>query len=603
MCLLALTINCVRSAIAQDAPQPQGDIEIRQIEWGFDGKTTARTFTPLSLLIENAGPTPATGSLRLSKFYGLDRRVDAEFEQSYYVSGYSTKWVQLTPFVVEDYEQWKLTWGPGFRNRADIPTPRVGERATVLFAEPEDISAAGSALRRCDPALFPVSVTGTDGLRGAVLHAVPNWQGARAQAFREWLELGGQVYLVHGPDGAYPRFPGDLTFLNSPKDRFRVGVGHVTRLPLAVKDIDPETARRQFLNDAPAATPEELDAERFAAAQLNVMPTWTEFDGYLFRELQYSTRFKRNWWLVYATGLLYLLAVFPGSYLLGRRAADWRWFYAGFLGTSVVFSAAFARMGQLGSAERSRTRSVATAFQIADGLYDVTQWTCAASRDGDLYQLTNSGSGRLFTSCQELEAVNGVVHLLDGRFDIDMPPASTCNILQRSRIESLGLGVQVEQLQTTGPTLQQFAVKFAPGVYDRSMLVCAVYRNNIYAMTADAEGARLANQRQGLVSFINSIGIVPWQDAPRNVDLWGNDLEEAISSTEFFQILMRQAVGTTLKLPPNAASEDVALDRSIVRLLIYRPMPESLRFAGDQFPDQQGYVLYVHDLPSPTASP
>lgn len=599
---IALSLGGARIACAQDASQPQGQIEIRQTEWGFDGKSTPRTFVPLSLLVENPGPTPATGTIRLTKYYGIDRQVDCEYEQSYYVSGFSTKWVQLTPFVVEDYESWRLSWGPQLRNRADVPTPRVGERATVLFAETEDATAAGSALRRCDPALFPVSVTGTDSLRGAVLHAVPNWQGARAQAFREWLERGGRVYLIHGADGEYPKFPGELSFLNNPEDRFRIGAGVVKRLPLSVRDIDAETARRQILTEEETEQPEEAAARRMAAAQFNALPTWTDFDGFLFRELQYSTRFKRNWWLIYATAVLFLLAVFPGSYLLGRRVTDWRWFYAGFLGTSLVFSAGFARLGQLGSSEQSRTRTIATAYQLTDGIYDVTQWTCAASRDGDLYELTNGGSGRLFTSCQELEPVNGVVRLQDGRFDLDLPPASTCNILQRSRIEGPPLGVKVETLRASPETLQQFSVKFAPGVFDRTMLVCAMYRDSIYRMSTDAGGARLVEQRQDTANFINQIGTVPWQDTMRTTDIWGNDLDAETTSTESFQMLMRQAVGATLDLASSTDSADVKLDPSIVRLLIYRPQPAELQFAGDRFPDQQGYVLYVVDLPSPARS-
>jgi len=600
---IAVAITAARLTCAQDAAQSQGKIEIRQTEWGFDGKSTSRTFVPLSLLVENPGPTPATGTIRLSKYYGLDRQVDCEYEQSYYVSGFSSKWVQLTPFVVEDYEQWRLAWGPNFHNKVDVPTPRIGERATVLFAEPDDASAVGSALRRCDAALFPVSVTGTDSLRGVVLHAVPNWQGARAQAFREWLERGGRVYLVHGADGEYVKFPGELAFLNPPEDRFRVGAGIVRRLPLSVRDLDAETARQQILTDEITEQPEEVEARRRTAADFSVLPTWTGFDGFLFRELQSATKFERNWWLIYATALLFLLAVFPGSYLLGRRVADWRWFYAGFIGTSLVFSAGFARMGQLGSAEQSRTRSIATAYQLSDGVYDVTQWTCAASRDGDIYEFTNGGSGRLYTSCQELEPVNGVVRLQDGRFDVDLPPASTCNVLQRSRIAGPSLGVKVETLRATTTSLQQFAVQFAPGVFDRSMLVCAVYRDGIYRMTTETNGARLVEQRQDLSYFINQIGTVPWQDTTRTVDIWGNDLDSKISNIESFQCLMRQTVGTTLNLPETAGAADVRLDPSIVRLLIYRPLTKELQFSGDKFPDQQGYVLYVVDLPNPGRSP
>ena len=483
---------------AQERSQPEGNITIVQTEWGFDGKAMSRSFVPLSVLVQNDGPNPASGTLRLTKSLGLRHQVDAAFEQSFYVSGFSSKWVQLTPFVVGEFESWEITWGPGNRNRYDIPTPRVGTGATVLFADADDISAVGSALRRCDPALFPVSVTGTDSLRGAAL------------------------------------------------------------------------------------------------------PIRTDFDDYILKDLRRLTRFQRNWWLVYACAGLYVLAVFPGSYLLGRRVADWRWFYAGFLGIAVLFSAGFTKLGELGSADRSRARSVATAYQLAEGLYDVTQLTCVASRSGDLYELSTAGSGRLYSSLQEVEPVNGTVRLQDGRLDVDLPPASTCNVALRARKQGPALGVQLARLQTTEFKVEELEVRFAPGVYDRSMIVCAWHGRSVYEMEADAGGARLGKHRTRGVQFVDTFGGVPFQQrVQRNQWMqFGVPADDEPESTaERFQTLLYQAVGMTLNLRAGTDPNDVALDPSILRLLIYRPMPDDFRFEGDQLPDQQGYVLYVVDLP------
>lgn len=597
-------------AEAQESPESVGKIEIREIEWGFDGKAQSHAFVPLSLLIENTGPTPASGSLRLAKIIGLKNRIDAEFEQTYFISGFSSRWVQLTPFVAGDFENWQLTWGPEFRNRVDVPSPRIGERATVLIADADDVTAAGSALRRCDPALFPASVTGTDGLRGVVLHAVPNWQGARVQAFREWLQRGGRVYLVHGEDDKYARFPGELAFLNDEREQFAVGAGRVTRIPMPLDDIDAETARRLILTD-PEEKPEDLvetDPRRLAASYTYTTTIWQDFNDFIFRELQRTTRFHRNWWLVYFAAVLYVLAVYPGSYWLGRRVADWRWFYAGFLGISVVFSAGFSWLGQLGSADRSRTRTVAAAYQLEEGLYDVTQWTCAASRNGDLYQITNPGSGRLFSSCQEIEAVNGVVRLQDGRFDLDMPSASTCNILQRARLAGPALGVRAESLQVDSAALRTLKITWGEGVYDRQMVVAAWYRESVYQLNADEEGAQLAGMTEHGSTFIGSLDRLPFQPPSSSfynpwlpLGAWSYDRQP--SSTEVLKMLMQPATGATLQLPETAMPKDVALDPSLVRLLIYRPLPEEFEFAGDEFPDQFGYALYIIDLPVAATRP
>lgn len=603
-------------ASAQDPPPSVGKIEIREIEWGFDGKAPLRMFVPLSLLIENPGPTPASGTLRLSKSLGLNQRVDADYEQAYFVSGFSARWVQLTPFVLGDYESWTVAWGPEFRNRVDVPSPRVGERATVLFADPDDATAAGSVLRRCDPALFPASVTATDSLRGAVLHAAPNWQGARVQAFREWVRRGGKVFIVHGSDGEYPQFPGELAFLNDDRDEFPYGAGRVTRLPLSLDEIDAETAQQLILKDRRSvAPPDLLDARKLELQRLSQLPIWTDFHTHVFRELLRTTRFHRNWWLVYSTAVLYVLAVFPGSYLLGRRVSDWRWFYAGFVGLSVVFSTGFSWMGQLGSADRSRMRSVAAAYQLEDGLYDVTQWTCAASRRGDRYQLTNPGSGRLYSSCQEIEPVNGVVRLQDGRFDLDLPSAATCNILQRSRMAGPPLGVRVIDLQANDFTLQSLKLTWGAGVYDADMIVGAWYRDRVYQLTAAPDGAQLAALQQIGSQFINSIDTLPFKDEPgTRYSRWGRgwgwgwaaafDVESVQPTrTELFQMLMQPVTGATLQLSSSATQQDVVLDTSVVRVLIYRPMPPAFLTAGEQFPDQQGYVLYVVDLPSSAQAP
>ncbi|MBL8848304.1 MAG: hypothetical protein JNG89_01410 [Planctomycetaceae bacterium] len=599
--LIALSAAGGAVAGAADAPESEGTIEIREIEWGFDGKSPVQTFVPLSLLVENTGATPAKGALRLKKSVGRNQRVDVEYEQTYFISGFSSRWVQLTPYVIGDFEQWTLSWGPQFRNKVEVPTPRMGERATVLIAEENDTTAIGSVLRRCDPALFPTSVTGTDSLRGIVLHAVPSWQGARIQAFLDWLQRGGRLFLVHGADGEYPRFSGELAVLNDARDETRFGSGRITRIPLSVDDIDADTARQLILEPQPAdRLVESLDSQ--VQRMSGNFPVSIEFDDYILRDLMYLTRFHRNWWVVYLAAVLYVLAVFPGSYLLGRRSADWRWFYAGFLGISVVFSAGFARLGQLGSSERSRTRSVAVAYQLADRMFDVTQYTCAASRNGDVYSLTTDGSGRLFTSCQDLEPVKGVARLADGVLDLDLPSASTCRILQRARMPGPALDVQARELEAGDGVLRNLVLSFGPDVYHDSMLACAWYDGTIHEMEAGPDGARLTTNRAAGSQFINTLDATPWK-AQRQLNIWTSTDIEPATTTEAFQRLMAPLVGSTLRLPTGTYPKDVRLDPAFVRVLLFRTSSDEFQFEGNQFPDQEGYVLYVVDLPVAPGAP
>lgn len=600
--LAAWSATALSAARGEESPTSEGTIEIRQIEWGFDGTAPVQMFVPLSLLVENTGPEPAEGVFRLSKSAGLNQRIDVEYEQTYFVSGFSSRWVQLTPFVISDLEIWTLRWGPQLRNKVEIPTPRNGDRATVLFANPDDRSAIGSALRRCDPALFPASLTGADSLRGAVLHAVPDWQGARVQAFLEWLQQGGRLYLVHGDDGEYPKFSGELTALNDPRDKFRIGSGIVTRLPIAVDDIDADTAKKQILTDVQGFIAPGGLSERLTTAQrLNVFPIATDFNDSILRDLQYLTRFHRNWWVVYIGAFFYVLAVYPGSYLLGRKSADWRRFYVGFLGTALLFSLGFSKLGQVGSKEQTRTRSVAAAYQLADGMYDVTQWMCAASREGDLYEIASPGSGRLYSSCQDFEAVNGVVRQADGRLDLDLPSASTCRLLSRGRTAGPSLGIKVEELVAGEASLTNLRFSFAPDVYDKTMIVCAWHAATVYEMKADPDGARLSAGRMPAGDFVGTYSSVPWTTQRRPGNVWTNTYVEPESVTEAFQRLVCPIAGSTMHLEPGTLAHNVVLDPGIVRILLFRPMPDAFRIPGEQFPDQQGYVMYVVDVP--TSSP
>jgi hypothetical protein len=175
---LTLILLLSKAARAQDEDVPlaaDGSVVIKQIEWGFDGKAMERTFTPLSVLVQNNTAAPVSGTLTLTKHIQLNQRIDAEYVQTYYISGFSSRWVQLTPYVLDDFETWVLAWGDARNQRTEIPTPRVGDRATVLMHDPTALQISGGVLRRCDQALFPVSVTATDGLRGVVFDRPPDW--------------------------------------------------------------------------------------------------------------------------------------------------------------------------------------------------------------------------------------------------------------------------------------------------------------------------------------------------------------------------------------------------------------------------------------------
>jgi hypothetical protein len=583
--VLLLVACLAHTAAAQDG------IVVQDVQWGFDGKTTERTFAPLSVLVQNNSAETIEGKLRLTKAVQLSQQIDAVYEQDYFVSGFSSRWVQFTPFVISDFESWRLEWGPGRDQRMEVPTPRNGDPATVLVFDPEDVPDAGGVLRRFDQALFPVSVTGTDSLRGVVLDHVPDWQGARVQAFLDWLQRGGRVYVLHNRDGEFPRFPESLSLLNRPDDRYRVGGGLVKRLPLQAADIDFETAQSQILQDERETLPGAVRRAAETSPFGNLMG-WDR-DRQLFVDLEIAARFHRNWWFVYLAVMLYLLAMYPGCYLLGRKLPDWRLFYAAFLGTAALFSVGFTWLSRVGSTETNRVRSVAVAHQLDHGLYDMTQWSSVAALYGRNYVIEHSGSGRLYTTAQEFEAVNGTVRGANGGgIEVDMPPASTRTLLHRSRLPGPGLGLQINELSVEQQRLDRLRLTLG-ATASGFELGCACYQGQVYDLVQAPGGAVLQGRGRPAASYLTQ-----YEDVVLLNRRWrASDDEELDDEEVLFHNMGRTLVGNSFHLQHQFQAEDLLLGDDLVRICLYAEMPDEFRVQGDDFPDQRGRVLYVIDVP------
>ncbi len=109
------------TARADDQPA----VTIESIEWGFDGKARERTFTPLSILVQNNTALEFEGTHTLTKLVQATKPIDASIVREVYVGPFSRRWVQFVPYVVSDWEQWRLTWGHAHDEQFDIPSPQV----------------------------------------------------------------------------------------------------------------------------------------------------------------------------------------------------------------------------------------------------------------------------------------------------------------------------------------------------------------------------------------------------------------------------------------------------------------------------------------------
>ena len=599
---ISTTIGIILVAAPVLAPaDDESAVVIEQVQWGFDGKAQERSFVPLSVLVRNRSPLEFEGTLTLTKLIQTTKPIDASIERDVYVGPLTSRWVQFFPLVVGDWEQWRLTWGHAADETFDVPTPSLGERATVLLYDPDDLQFSGGVLRRLPTNLFPASVTGTDGLRGVVLDRPPRWQGARRQAFLDWLTLGGRVYLLQDEQGRFPTFPESLAVLNEKRVRFVVGAGVVERIPRTVRALDAAFVKSRILSD-PVTDPRDRRLQQYrrsvdfrgTAPPLN--KTGWDRDTQMFLDLQSIVRFERRWWAVYLLVVAYLLCLFPLCYRVGREAKDYRWTYAVLFCAVGVFSYGFASLSKLGASEVARARSVAVARQVRPGLFDVTQWACVAVRGGGDYSVQHEGTGRLYSTSQDMERIQGTITAgTSARMDLKIPPASTRTVLNRARVEADPVDVKLVRFAGTDQGLDLLDVETGESFPDDPMIVLVVHAGRVYEMKQTGDRLSLApSTRRPLLSFLTDYfdvvkTTVPWRPAQPG-------LEEASDDQDVYREALRTLVGNTFGLNTVVDPTRLKLEDGIVRLFVYAPLPEALQMTGDAFPDQQGYVLYATDL-------
>jgi hypothetical protein len=610
-------------------------VTVEQTEWGFDGKACAQTFVPLSVLLRNDSTAEFEGTLRLERLLRSETRIDAVIELPVYLGPVSSRWVQFCPFVAGDWELWQLSWKGGDGGPISVPTPTLGDRATVLLHDPELLPRPGGSLRRFSWDLFPSHVTALDGLRGVVLDRQPRWTGGRREAFFDWLRQGGRVYLLPDHSGQYPQFDGSLALLDRDLPSFRVGTGRVIRVAHSLEALDAETTSREILEDALSfrgAQPRGTVGGRGIFGEvrsLRLSRSATGRDWELLRHLQELSRYERHWIVIYLLVAGYILLLFPGCYALGRRArfglvdplggrigaeaprrtglaARWyeRAFYAAFVGVTVLFSCGFARLGQLRADAAARIRTVATALQLGDGTYLVRQWSSAAVRVGGEYVLKHPGAGRLYTVWEEIEFVDGeITGGADAALVVRIPPAATRTFMHRSRASGVDIEFTVSRLTFEGDELSELTIETGPGFPAEPLRVLAWHRTRLFELRSVGSGWQLdLSSRTGGLSYLTEPDVLdstPLVWRPAVLPRFGRTAAPEPSGPgdeERYLRLLPLLVGASLGLRETVEPARVDLGPDVVRLMVYAPVGEEFRATDARFTDQQGYVLYCFDL-------
>ncbi len=644
------------AAILVACPGTCRAIDVSEVRWGFDGQVTQQHFVPLSVLITNPAAEAFDGVIELRESIGAGTPVGAPLAEEVYVAPHSSRWVQFYPFVKENFEEWKLQWGRGSGERADVTAPVFAEAKPVLLVDADDFSTKGKGLRRFPENLFPPFVAATDGLKTAVLDHAPRWEEARRQAFYDWLFRGGRLDLFKGIDGNFPRFTAQLVELNTPAEHFRVGSGEVFRhdKPLGPNDAalleppsgasDKQAADKKtpdkknagknkpdkLFNAATGKTagsakktapanPED-DEDDDSQVQVQVGPggvtrnvtygrgqipdLFPDLSAGLLTFLKSLTRPRHNWVLIYSLAIAYVITVIPGVYVLGRNRYDYRIVYGVLIGLIVLFSFGFAWFGRRGHNEANAVNTIAVARPLPGGAWDVSSWTNVFVINGADYELVHGGSGRLYSTAQTFEAVNGVIRNgAHGRFDVDIPPYSSQAFVGRMKIANDPHEVTLQQF-AGDTTLTKLVLATGTGFPPPGETgnAYALYRNSVYPLRWSNGRFELDRTSEPLFNFLASVDwnkLSPYGMGNMRFSPFMRPADQPATDVSQYETLFRPLVAWSLGLKKRDEIVTFRLPDEAIRVFLWSPLPKSLELVGPHMGKQQGRVLYVLDFPKP----
>jgi len=550
---------------------PARAVEVQEVVWGFDARVVPQRINVLSVLLANNSALAFDDAVAVRRQNSLGEQIGADCAEHCYVAPFTSRWVQFYPYVGGENEEWTLHLG---RRRAKLPAPRLGPPAPVCLTDPTDPLQGRAGLRTFPDNLFPLTVAATDGLAAVVLDHAPRWEPVRRRALLDWLRRGGTLHLLPGEGGGYPQFSGDLSVLNDPAERFRVGTGLVVRHRAARADVT-----EKFLAEAGCPLP-KLESSGMGYLTL---------DEGVLASLKSLVRPDHNWPLMYVALIVYLLLIGPVNYLIGRRAPRFRRAVLFFLVTAAAFAWALGAMGRRGFGEVASIHSLAYAAPIDEEHYDVTQWVNVFVIDGDYYTLAHGGDHNLYAACESLEPVKGLVEAgAGGRFYVDIPLCSNRPLLHRARLKGHALGLRVAEWRQ-GEDLEALTLSVGPGFPQEILGAWVLHGDRFYTMSRQGATLRLTGGRgRSCDEFLSesNLGMNQFYYAMR-----GEEHEDPRDAAEdMAPTLIGRAVGGVedlrhgLTLPPPSADE--------AQFFLLTESPPGFALQAEGLGREVGYVLY-----------
>jgi len=585
---VSIAMVCVGLALSSVvASEP----EVESFHWGFDGRAVAPAFNPLTVIIHNPGEEDLRGELELTRLRGGYWPVGLPIRLPVFVSRGTRRPVRFYPYILGEYDGWRLDWIDAEGTRRELNTStwklRLGEPATVLLVGPDRLTSRSGRLRSLDESWFPSVSTATEGLAGVVLDHVPRWQSVRRRVFLEWLSHGGTLHLLNGPDGRPVVLGGDFRDLAGGGTLTRYGSGRVIRHGFGVDEIPATFPTR--------TAPVKRDAAATSMAMYGFDPYGSIDDSAMFSALRSMTRPVRNWPLIYLVCLVYMAVLFPGGFAYGQGERDYRVVLGVLALVVLVFSGIFFLVGRRDDAARLTIRTASMVHHLGDGDLEYQQWVEAAVTHGGNYRFTHKGRSRLYSTAQNLEkSIGRIEHGGDAAITVDVPPYSSSTFLVRGRLPGESIGLTPTVIQAEGGHLQGLVLSTGEGFPARIRQAAALVGDRFYWLI-HSDGVLQLDQSASTMLRPS------YRGDGRMSPSFDPEFDRYVDVDEAYEGLYEALVFRSLGFTNRTKAVVFQLPPGRIRVFVYAAAPESLEVQVDESADQIGFVLHSWDFQTVSA--
>ncbi len=550
---LLLSSNAVRAGELQVEGKPK---------WNFDGQVELEEHNLLTVEVFNNSETPWQGDVWLKPLIGY-QGVDVPLvQQDLFLEPYGNRKVQFY-VSMPTLSEFRFVWGQFPKDRGDFEIDLPKRRSLPVKIEllKEGSSSKGRSLLTVNDEEFPSSPVVLNSLQTVVLDHAPRWQEPQARAFKDWLYQGGELYLVADSAGEYPEFSQLLNELNEPSNSFPVGYGTVKRSLTAVKFEKPDQNKNKKNNN------------------LSTSAT-------LFSLLRSITTPDHNWSLIYFLSVIYLLILFPGCWLLGRKKGDFRITYAVILLTVGLFSFGFHTIGKRGYGEETTINCMVLARPGAPGRWVVNQWVNLFVTNGGTYQVDFEDDSSTVSTGQHSESVRGfAVNQPVGVLRSAVPSFSNRTILHAGVVKHEGFRPELSKL-IYEDSLKEFELSLPEGgAWPQSQQAVAILGDRLYQLERVENKYQIQGSGSPLSQYLD------YQTLRFNAFGYGSAYTK--DADETFRRGLWAVIANDLGILNEEEVFNDNLDDNHVHVYFTTELHSDFYASGEISPQQRGRVVYA----------